>query len=501
MLASELALASVATVVIERFAEPSDYSRSLTLHARTSEVLEQRGMARFHDYPQVASYNFGLVELQDFVGDTGLLPLLVPQRDIEQLLEERATGLGADIRRGQDVVGFVQDESGVTVRVRPLDASEYEIRADYLVGCDGGSSLVRKLAGIDFPGTVSTADGLTADVVTPVDVEVFIHPTICPVGMYAAIPLTPGLHRVTAFEFGVPKTGKHIEPTVAEFRAKFTRCSGIDLDILEAGEVRHLSRVGNATRLAAQYRKGRVFLAGDACHIHLPISGQGLNTGVQDALNLGWKLAAEIHGWAPPGLLDTYHTERHPVGERLCWSTRAQDGLLYPLEAVAPLRDLFRQLVQIEVVNAYLMSILSGLGIRYPMVYPGPPAAETHPLLGSRVPSGKVSTPDGELVIASTLHSGRGVLLLLGSHELPDDISAGWHDRVDIIRAEANPDIDAATLLVRPDGYVAHADRTGAIGETLRHALRAWFGAPSPMAAIPDRTTIGGANPTAAVSS
>ncbi|MEV0643069.1 FAD-dependent monooxygenase [Streptomyces sp. NPDC050619] len=480
MLASELSLAAVETVVIERFTEPSDYSRSLTLHARTAEVLEQRGLNRFSEYPRVASYNFGLVELQDHVEDESLLPLLVPQRDIERLLEERAAELGADIRRGQEVVGFEQDDGEVTVTVRPADGPEYRITADYLVGCDGGSSTVRKLAGIDFPGTASTADGLTADVITPLDVEEFIHPTICQPGMYASIPLRPGLHRVTAFEFGKEKTSKAIAPTVEEFQAKFRTCSGQDLGILATGEVRHLSRVGNATRLAAQYRKGRVLLAGDACHIHLPISGQGLNTGVQDALNLGWKLAAEVNGWAPAGLLDSYHAERRPVGERLCWSTSAQDGLLYPLNEVEPLRELFADLVKMERVTKHLMGTLSGLGIKYAM-----PAGEqrsdrpTHPLVGGRVPTGKVTTPDGEISLSDTLHTGRGVLFVRGELDLPADLATGWSHRVDLVRTQAGADLTAATLLVRPDGYVAHADDTGVDGDALRHSLLSWFGQPA----------------------
>ncbi len=479
MLASELSLSGVEAVVIERFTEPSDYSRSLTLHARTAEVLEQRGLNRFSEYLRVASYNFGLVELQDYIDDESLLPLLVPQRDIERLLEERAVELGADIRRGQEVVGFEQDETGVTVSVRPADGPEYRITAAYLVGCDGGSSIVRKLAGIDFPGTTSTADGLTADVITPEDVEEFIHPTICQPGMYASIPLSPGLHRVTAFEFGVPKTGKGIVPTVEEFQAKFRKCAGRDLGILATGEVRHLSRVGNATRLAAQYRKGRVFLAGDACHIHLPISGQGLNTGVQDALNLGWKLAADLNGWAPAGLLDSYHAERRPVGEQLCWSTSAQDGLLFPLDQVAPLRELFTELVKMDVVNKFLMNALNGLGIKYEMDPHGRGGEPVHPLIGGRVPVGKLSTAAGEITLSETLHTGRGVVFLMGGEELPEDLATGWADRVVVVRAEPNPEIDAATMLIRPDGYVAHADETGADRDVLRSALLTWFGRPS----------------------
>ncbi|MCO5974063.1 FAD-dependent monooxygenase [Actinoallomurus sp. WRP6H-15] len=480
MLACELGLAGVQSTVIERFAEPSGYSRSLTMHARTREVLEQRGMNQFSDFPPVFTYNFGLIELQDYVDDVSLLPLFVPQREIERLLEKRAIELGADIRRGQEVTGFEQDEDGVRVTVRPAQGSAYQIDCAYLAGCDGGSSLVRKQAGIAFPGTESTADGLTADVLTSEDEDLLIPPTLCQAGMYAAIPLRPGTYRVSVIEFGVPKTSKAVQPTVAEFQSRFRKCAGRDLSILATGEVRYLSRVGNATRLADRYRAGRVFIAGDACHVHLPISGQGLNTGVQDALNLGWKLAADINGWAPAGLLDTYHSERYPVGQRLCWSTRAQDGLLYPVDQVTPLRELFAELVRMEAVTGYLMNLLSGLSVRYAMDYPGQPSElAEHPLLGDRLPHVVLSTATGDLKVSETLQTGRAVLLLLGDHPAPDFLDAGWRDRVDVLRAAPTDEINARTVLVRPDGYVAHADPVGGRDETLRQALRTWFGEPS----------------------
>jgi len=480
MLACELGLAGVESIVIERFAEPSGYSRSLTMHARTREVFEQRGIDQFSDFPPVWTYNFGLIELQDHVADTGLLPLFVPQREIERVLEKHAIGLGADIRRGEEVTGFVQDESGVRVTVRPAHGAAYELDCAYLAGCDGGSSLVRKQAGIAFPGTESTADGLTADVLTAEDEDVIIPPTLCPAGLYAAIPLRPGVYRVSVIEFGVPKTSKAVEPTVADFQAQFRKCAGHDLDILATGEVRYLSRWGNATRLAEQYRSGRVFLAGDACHVHLPISGQGLNTGIQDALNLGWKLAAEINGWAPAGLLDSYHTERHPVGQRLCWSTRAQDALLHPVDKVAELRELFAELVRIGAVTGYLMDLLSGLSVRYAMDYSGqPPELAGHPLLGTRLPPAVLSTEAGDRTVSELLRTGRAVLLVFGDQPVPDFVAEGWRERVDVVRAAPAGDIDARTVLVRPDGYVAHADSAGGHDETLRQALRTWFGEPA----------------------
>ncbi|KAB8169633.1 NAD(P)-binding protein [Streptomyces sp. 3MP-14] len=479
MLASELALAGVQAVVIERLPEPSGYSRSLTLQARSQEVFEQRGLNRFSEYPPVASYNFGLVEMQESV-DTSLLPLFVPQKAVEDLLEEHCLELGVDIRRGEEVTGFEQDEDGVTVAIRKADGTEYQQRGGYLVGCDGGRSTVRKAAGIGFPGTESTANGLTADVHTSPDETLFLHPTLTQEGFYAAIPVKPGQYRVTAFEFGVPKTSDSIPPTVEEFQAAFKRCSGIDLELLRTSELKWLSRVGNAARLADTYRVGRVFLAGDACHIHLPVSGQGLNTGIQDAFNLGWKLAATINGWAPDGLLDTYNEERRPVGQRVCWNTKAQDALLYPLNVVQPLRELFGELVKIDEVNTYLMDMLTGLGIRYP-VGPAEPAegAKPHPLLGKRVPNVPLRTPGGDIDVATTLHKGQGVLIGFGDTRLPAGVTESWGDRLSVVTAEPNERLAADALLIRPDGYAAYVGTDGVDGETLDACLRLWLGEPN----------------------
>jgi 2-polyprenyl-6-methoxyphenol hydroxylase-like FAD-dependent oxidoreductase len=495
MLGSELALAGVDAVVIERLPEPSGYSRALTLQSRSQEVFEQRGMNRFGDYQPVPSYNFGLVEMQDSLENSAQLPLFVPQKVVEDLLEERCAKLGADIRRGQDVVGFTQDDDGVTVTVRRADGSEYDIRAAYLVGCDGGRSTVRKLAGVGFPGTDSTANGLTADVYTSPDEKVFVHPTLRQEGFFAAIPVSPGQYRVTVFEFGVPKTSDSIAPTGEEFHSAFKRVSGIDLDILRTGELKWLSRVGNAARLADDYRIGRVFLAGDACHIHLPVSGQGLNTGLQDAFNLGWKLAGEIKGWAPEGLLDTYHAERWPVGKMVCWNTKAQDALLYPLDIVQPLREIMAELVRIPAVNGYLMDMLTGIGIRYPMGghVPASPVepVETgtvHPLLGRRVPNAPLDTPDGATTVSATMHDGRAVLIRFGREDgtfgdLGADggeaLLAGRGDRLRLISSAPAPGIDAASVFVRPDGHVAHVgswDTPDPQDRELRAALATWLG-------------------------
>jgi bifunctional hydroxylase/dehydrase len=467
MLASELSLAGVQPIVLEQAGEASEYSRSLTLHARSVEVFGQRGLDWFRDYPRVQSYNFGLLQLQHLI-DESLIPLLVPQRHVERLLEDRATGMGADVRRGHEVIDAQQDRDGVTVIVRGPDG-EYQLRASYLVGCDGGASRVRKLAGIGFPGTASSANGLTADVITDPEVKERIAPTLHQAGLFAVIPLQPGLFRVTTIEFGVEQTGKDVEPTLEEFRASIKRVAGVDLPLLDQAEVRWLSRFGNATRLADSYRAGRIFLAGDSAHIHLPVSGQGLNTGIQDAVNLGWKLAAEIHGWAPEGLLDTYESERRPIGERVCMNTRAQDALMHPLDRVGPLRELMAELLRLPAVCQYVTDMVTGVGITYPVSYPG--REDAHPLLGRRLPA--FVTEDGATG-TSLLASGRAVLFTA-----QESVTAeGWADRVDVVRIGAVPELDAAVVLVRPDGHVIFTDRAGADSEGLRLALKTWFGEP-----------------------
>lgn len=477
MLATELGLAGVPTIVVERLREASGWSRSLTLQARSAEVLRYRGLNWFTDYPRVRSYNFGLLELTDLI-DPSRIPLLVPQRDLERRLEDRAVELGVDIRRGCAVEDMRQDTDGVTVRVRS-GGGDSELRGAYLVGCDGGSSRVRKLAGIGFPGSSSTIDGITGDVRTAADVVARLPPTLYDSGLFAITPLGPGLFRVTVIEFGVPLTSRETPVAVAEFLSKIHRVSGIDLDIFDHGEASWLSRFGNPTRLAERYRAGRVLLAGDSAHIHLPVSGQGLNTGLQDAFNLGWKLAATWHGWAPPELLDSYHSERHPVGDLVCMNTAAQDVLMYPLGKVAPLRELFADLLRLPDVNRYVTDMVTGLGIRYPMPESDSADVPQHEMLGGRVPDFSLRSTVGagpESSVSATLHSGRGVLLDLsaGSARLPAQF--GWADRVDVVIASA-PVADAV-LLLRPDGYVAHADRDGADADGLTRALRTWFGEP-----------------------
>ncbi|MGW6690258.1 FAD-dependent monooxygenase [Streptomyces sp. NPDC054961] len=479
MLACELRLAGVEVVVLDKLAEAPRWSRAQTLQARSLETFRQRGLDWFDDYGQARTYNFGLLELKDIIAPE-LVAKRVPQRDVELRLEEHARKLGADVRRVHEVVGLVQDEGGVTVEVRSA-SEEYRVRCAYLVGADGGSSTVRKLAGIPFPGTSSTVNGITGDVEL-IDPERPVHlPQLTQGGLFAQIPMEPGVHRVTTMEFDVVPPDRDLPLTTDEFAAAVKRVMGIDLTF---GERHQLSRFGSATRLAERYRAGRVFLAGDAAHIHLPFGGQGLNTGVQDAVNLGWKLAAAVQGWAPPGLLDTYHVERHLVGARLTLNTRAQEALLHPLDEVQPLRDLFNDLLRFEEVRDYLVDALTALGIRYPAPDGGDGQAQAHPLVGRRVPHIGLETPDGPSNVARTLHTARGVVLDTSGRGLAAEAAAPWAGRVDVVDARPAEGLPTGVLLVRPDGYAAFVDPEGTDGPGLRGALELWFGEGRPQPAV-----------------
>ncbi|GAA4254313.1 monooxygenase [Dactylosporangium darangshiense] len=462
MLAGELRLAGVPVVVLERLIERVGWARSLFVQNRSVEVLRQRGLDWFGDSPRWVNYNFGFLNLRRLKNDRDFVPFYAPQHKFEELLEERAVKLGTDLRRGHEVVALEQDDSGVRVQVRTAEET-YELQAAYLVGCDGGRSAVRKLAGIDFPGTDSTVSGITAWVtLTEEQFPKGVFADIYPTGIVSIAQLEPGMYRATSIDFETPLPPRDVPVTVEEFKERIHAISGIDMKI---DQVPWISRFGNATRLAAQYRQGGVLLAGDAAHIHFASAAQGLNTGIQDAVNLGWKLAAEINGWAPPGLLDSYHTERHPVGRRVCMFSQAQVALYHPLDRVGPLRELLGGLLQLEDVSRQMLGLATGVDIHYEM-----PSAANHPLVGRRIPDADLT---GGTTVFSTLREGRGVLLdFTGDRGLP----AAWSDRVETVHAEPVPDYAAARLLVRPDGYVAFADPDGTDDEGLRAALTTWFG-------------------------
>nr|WP_227025808.1 FAD-dependent monooxygenase [Streptomyces fodineus] len=366
MLACELRLAGVEVMVVEQLAERTGESRAGGMHSRTLEVLDQRGvldrfLAAGHLTP-VGHFSGLWLDFDDFESRHPL-PLMILQSTIERLLEEWAAELGVRVRWSSEVSGVRQDEAGVAVELRTTKAAPATLRARYLVGCDGGRSTVRRLSGIDFPGTPATMTALLGDVVLPGLPEEFIFMRRCPGGHFSALSLEPGWHRVITSEYD-RVAGRDDSVTFEQLRESLIRLAGTDYGMHSP---RWVSRFSDTARQAAKYRDGRVLLAGDAAHIHFPAGGQGLNIGVQDAVNLGWKLASVVRGQAPESLLDSYHAERHPVGERLLHNTRAQSALARPGADMDALREVFGSVMAFDDVNRYLRGMITALDIRYPV--------------------------------------------------------------------------------------------------------------------------------------
>jgi bifunctional hydroxylase/dehydrase len=467
MLAGELRLAGVDVVVLERLTEPTGESRGLGFTARTMESFDQRGLlprlgeVETSDVGHFAGIplDFGVLEGAHFGGKS------IPQSRTEAMLAGWVDDLGGDVRRGHEVVGLSDDGDGVDVEVES-PAGPRRLRASYLVGCDGGRSTVRKLAGFDFPGTAATVEMFIADV-KGVDIKPRWAGEPVPGGMVLAGPLGDGVTRIVVCERGRPPRKRTEPPPFAEVAAGWQRLTGEDIS---GGTAVWTTAFGDAARQVTEYRRGRVLLAGDAAHIHLPAGGQGMNVSIQDSVNLGWKLAAVVRGQAPDELLDTYHSERHPVGARLLMNTQAQGLLFLTGENTGPLRELLTELAEYPEVARHLVGMVSGLEIRYD-VGPG-----DHPLLGRRMPPQELATGSGKTSTTALLHAGRGVLLDLSDDAGLRRAAAGWTDRVDVVTAEpAGTDLDppADAVLIRPDGYVAWTS-PGA-GDPA-DALTRWFG-------------------------
>ncbi|MFE9622794.1 rifampin monooxygenase [Streptomyces sp. NPDC006527] len=462
MLACELRLAGVRTIVLEKLAEPTGQSRGRGLHVRSVEIMDQRGLLdRFLAVSEKfrAGGLFGGIAKPwpDGLDTAHPYGLATPQPATERLLNEHALELGAEIRRGCEVVGLSQDEDGVTVEL----ADGTRLRSRYLVGCDGGRSTVRKLLGVGFPGEPSTVETLLGDMeltehpATVAAVVAEVRTTQLRFGAVPDVDGNEGVYRIVVPADGVSED-RTTAPTLEEFKQQLRSVAGTDFG---AHSPRWLSRFGNATRQAERYRVGRVLLAGDAAHIHPPTGGQGLNLGVQDAFNLGWKLAAAVNGWAPEGLLDSYHAERHPVGAAVLDNTRAQITLLGTDPGATALRELFSRLMDVEEVNRYVTGIITAVDVRYDF-------GEGHELLGRRMRD--VELKRGRLY--ELMHGGRGLLL-----DQTGRLSvAGWADRVDHV-VDVSEDLDVPAVLLRPDGHVAW------VGEDRRELLSRlpqWFGAP-----------------------
>jgi 2-polyprenyl-6-methoxyphenol hydroxylase-like FAD-dependent oxidoreductase len=457
MLAGELRLHGVHVVVIEKEHAPPPFVRSLGLHVRSIEVMDQRGLleaflAHGKQF-QMGGYFAGIIKAWPDSLDTAHPYILgIPQTVTDRLLTEHATALGAEIRRGAALVGLSQDGTGVTADL----ADGTRVRSRFLVGCDGGRSTVRKLLGVGFPGEPSRKETLLGEmeVTAPAETVASVVAEVRRTHLHFGLgPLGDGAYRVV-----VPAAGlagdRDVPPTIDEFRQQLREYAGTDFGVHSP---RWLSRFGDATRLAERYRVGRVLLAGDAAHVHPPLGGQGLNLGLQDAFNLGWKLAAEVNGWAPDGLLDSYHTERQPVAAAVLDNTRAQGVLMSTEPGPQALRRIMSELMDFEDVNRYLMERITGLDVRY----------DLGDGLGHRMRD--VPLRPGRLY--ELTRGGRG-LLLDRTGRLSVD---GWADRVDLVVAP-EADLDAPAVLLRPDGHVAWigADQPGLTG-----TLPRWFGAPA----------------------
>jgi 2-polyprenyl-6-methoxyphenol hydroxylase-like FAD-dependent oxidoreductase len=492
MLACELALAGIRPVVVERLTDFTTEQRANGLVGQVVRMLDRRGLAERLGgtaplQPQPL-YVFGALPLDlRAVPDNPLYTLPVPQRRIEQALADRAAELGVQVRRGHEVTGLTQNADAVHVTL----ADGTTLTGRYLVGADGGHSVVRKQAGIDFSGvTTDRSVSRSAHVSVPAE---FIDPatrglavpgygTIPPFqhtrtdrGLIAWAPFPNRPPLLTTVEW--PDATDFDAPmTLTDLRDSVFRVLGFDVPLgPPVGDGPHLLRrlTGGNTRIAARYRAGRVLLLGDAAHVHSAIGGPGLNLGLQDAINLGWKLAAELHGWAPPGLLDTYEAERRPAAERVTMSTQAQTALISPGSDVTALRALFAELLGKPDNLAHVAALLAGADITYDMGVPSAPLP-----VGRWAPDLVLHTADADSVRLAELTRHARPLLLDFTGTL-STVAEPWQDRVDVLAAKV---IDTAltALLLRPDCYVAWASTSQRPDKLeLRTALTRWFGQPT----------------------
>lgn len=502
MLAGELCLAGVRPLVLERQPRPGAAPKASAFNGQILELLRYRGLldeveaAGNGPIRPAAQVPFGGVHL-DFspLADPPLWVAPLPQARLEHLLGEHARELGADIRRGHEVETVSQDDAMVTADVRGPDGP-YRMTARYLAGCDGAHSRVRETAGIPFPGTTYPEVNRLAQVTVPdsvirlgdgaLDIPGLgrIHPgfTRTDRGMFAFGSLASGalLVQTTEDEPADVGNGEPVTPmTLTEFQDSIRRVLGADLPL---GEVTRLSRYGFQARQAQRYRDGRILLAGDAAH-QFPATGVGVNIGMLDSVNLGWKLAAAVSGWASAGLLDTYHDERHLAGARALLQTQAQMALRRGQDPAAEaLRELFAELAADEQPARRIGALIAGTDIRYPM-----PGSGQHALAGTFAPDLALHASQGAVSVAELMRPARPVLLDLAGRPDLRETARGWQDRVDIRTAETD-DRPADALLIRPDACIAWAAGPGepaATGEpagtsasALREALTRWFGTP-----------------------
>lgn len=461
-LANELLTAGASTVLVDRLSQRSDLSKAGGVQSRTLEALDQRGLLEpllaTGDHP-VTTGHFAGIPLPLHSNRHRLPWRSVPQVVIEGFFEQHLAAHGLHARRGHELVGLAQDDNGVTA----VFADGGTLRSRYLVAADGAHSTVRSLLRAEFPGQPGTLTITAADVRLGGADPSASH-TWNEDGHWAALfPLgtDPQGRQLRRLVLGGPGRSlpREIPVTEDEIRHGLSTVFGTRVHLLE---LRYARRITNASRQVEQYRHGRVFLAGDAAHVHLPLGAQGMNTGMQDALNLGWKLGAAVHGWAPKNLLDTYHAERHPAGAAVLRNVRAQSLLMDWAGARDPdvlaAREIFRAMAQLPDAQRYLADLMSGMAVRYPMA-----GTETHPLVGRPVPDLDL----GPARVHELLRSGHGILL--DPADTFARIADPWSDRVDRVGQGA----DTEPMLIRPDGYVCWAG-----ADDLEPALDRWFGEP-----------------------
>nr|WP_264159708.1 rifampin monooxygenase [Actinomadura montaniterrae] len=459
MLAAELRLHDVRVLVLEKETEPASFVRIVGLHIRSLELMAMRGLLervleRGRRRPAAGFFAAINKPAPKDLDSAHAYLVGIPQPVIVRLLEDHAIQLGAQVRHGSEVTGLDQDDEGVTVEL----ADGERLRTRYLVGCDGGRSTVRKLLGVGFPGEPSRNETLMGEMqagAPPNEIAARVAEIQETEKRFWLRPFGEGTYSVVVPAAGV--SDRTEAPTLDDFKQRLRAVAGTDFGVHSP---RWMSRFGDATRLAEHYRIGRVLLAGDAAHIHPPTGGQGLNLGIQDAFNLGWKLAAQVRGWAPETLLDTYEAERHPVAADVLDNTRAQMELHSPDPGARALRRLLTELMDFDDVNRHLIEKITAIGIRYDF-------GEGPDLLGRRLRD--LDLEQGRLY--DLLHRGRGLLL-----DRTERLTAGgWSDRVDHV-ADPAAALDVPCVLLRPDGHVAWI---GDDQQALNDHLSRWFGTPT----------------------
>ncbi|MFB9836792.1 FAD-dependent monooxygenase [Actinoallomurus acaciae] len=483
LLSCELALAGIRPLVLERLSERAGMPKANGLVGRVVQALDQRGLyerlsGRGGPPAAAPGFQFGALPLElHRLEDNPMFMLPIPQRRLEELLEERALELGAEIRRGHELTGLSQTADEVTAEVTGPDGG-YELTARFLVGADGGRSTVRKRLGVGFPGitdrSFTSRQGqvsIDPPVAVPGTGELDVPGlgrlrtatfTRTEHGMFAYGMFQPGLYRVSAIEWSSSPLEDSTSMPLDELRDAVRRVLGADVPMRVPDDADPGLRRSTSTnsRQAERYRQGRVFLIGDAAHVHSGIGGPGLNLGMQDVLNLGWKLAAEINGWAPEGLLDTYESERRPVGERVIMHTRAQMALTSPGAGITALRALFGELLTDPGAIRRVAELMAGADVRYG-------DGHAHPMTGRWMPDLPLNTESGATRVAELLRRARPLLLTRTS-----GAAKAWSGRIEEV---TTPDAPAEAVLIRPDGYVAWA---GEDTDGLEEALHTWFGAP-----------------------